>query len=137
MSSIAAAVLYVGLFALLMLVLKLNVGRVRSAEKVLFGDGGNEPLQRAIRAQGNAVEDVPIVVLGIFALAMLSAPVWMIHALGGTFFVGRVLHAMGIAGSTGFSFGRAAGTVLSLIAHLATAGACLWLAIRAMGVLGS
>ncbi len=135
MSSIAAAVLYVGLFVLMMLVLKLNVGRVRSAQKVLFGDGGNEPLQRAIRAQGNAVEDVPIVVIGIFALAMLSAPVWLIHALGGTFLVGRVLHAVGIAGSSGFSFGRAAGTMLSLIAQLATAGACLWFAVSASGLL--
>lgn len=136
MTPIAAAVLYVGLFALLLLVLKLNVGRVRSAEKVLFGDGGNEPLQRAIRAQGNAVEDVPIVVIGIFALGALAAPVWLIHALGGTFFVGRVLHAIGIAGSSGFSFGRAAGTLLSLIAQLATAGACIWYAVQASGLMG-
>lgn len=137
MTPIAAAVLYVGLFALLMLILKLNVGRVRSAEKVLFGDGGSAPLQRAIRAQGNAVEDVPVVLIGIFALAAMTAPVWLIHGLGGTFLAGRILHAIGIGGSSGFSFGRAAGTLLSLIAHLATGGACIWFALMASGLAGS
>lgn len=129
MTSMTAATLYVGLLGLLMLVLKFRVGQVRTRERVGFGDGGNEALQRAIRVQGNAVEDVPLVALGLVALGAMAAPVWLVHALGATFFIGRVLHAIGLGGSSGRSFGRAAGTLLSALVQLATAGACLWLVV--------
>jgi hypothetical protein len=129
MTAFAAATLYFGLFGLLMLALKINVGRVRGKEKVMFGDGANEAMQRAIRAQGNAVEDVPIVLIGIAGLAALSAPVVLIHALGSSFFAARILHAIGLGGSSGSSFGRMAGTLVVLIVMLVTAGACIWYAL--------
>ena len=129
MTAIAAATLYFGLFGFLMLALKLNVGRVRTAEKVGFGDGNNEALQRAIRAQGNAVEDVPIVLLGLAGLAALSGPVLLIHGLGASFLVARILHAVGLGGSSGASFGRLVGTLVTLIVKLVTAGACVWFAL--------
>lgn len=129
MSAIAATTLYAGLFGLLMLLLKMNVGRVRTAQKVAFGDGNNEAVQRAIRVQGNAVEDVPVVLLGLFGLAVLEAPVLLIHGLGGAFLLGRILHAIGLGGSSGTSFGRLAGTLLSVLVMLVTAGACIWFAV--------
>ncbi len=129
MTPIAAVTLYLGLFGLLMLALKLNVGRVRTSQKVGFGDGNNEAVQRAIRVQGNAVEDVPIVLLGLIGLALMDAPVLLIHGLGGSFFVGRVLHAVGLGGSSGASFGRFAGTLLPLLVIIITAGACIWFAV--------
>ena len=55
MTSMQTAVLYTGLFILLFIVLKGLVGRVRMSEKIMFGDGANERLQRAQRTQGNAV----------------------------------------------------------------------------------
>lgn len=129
MSPLAAATLYIGLFGLLMLLLKMNVGRARTSQKVGFGDGGNEIVQRAIRVQGNAVEDVPVVLLGLFSLAFLEAPVILIHGLGVSFLLGRVLHAIGLGGSSGGSFGRMWGTLLSVLVQLVTAGACLWYAL--------
>lgn len=129
MTPIAAATLYIGLFGLLMLLLKMNVGRARTSQKVGFGDGGNEIVQRAIRVQGNAVEDVPIVLLGLFGLAFLEAPVMLIHGLGASFLLGRVLHAIGLGGSSGGSFGRMWGTLISVLVQLVTAGACLWYAL--------
>ncbi len=129
MTAFAAATLYIGLFCLLMLALKMNVGRVRSSERVNFGDGANEALQRAIRVQGNAVEDVPVVLLGLLGLAALAAPTVLIHALGGSFLLGRVLHAVGLGGSSGTSFGRLVGTLISMIVLLVTAGACIWFAL--------
>ncbi|MEH6693675.1 MAG: MAPEG family protein [Hyphomonas sp.] len=129
MTAFAAATLYIGLFCLLMLALKMNVGRVRSSERVNFGDGANEALQRAIRVQGNAVEDVPVVLLGLLGLAALAAPTVLIHALGASFLLGRVLHAVGLGGSSGTSFGRLVGTLISMIVLLVTAGACIWFAV--------
>jgi len=129
MTAFAAAALYFGLFGLLMLALKINVGRVRGKEKVMFGDGANEAMQRAIRVQGNAVEDVPVVLIGLAGLAALSAPVMLIHAIGGSFLAGRILHAIGLGSSSGSSFGRMVGTLVTLIVQLVTAGACIWYAL--------
>jgi len=129
MTSINAAVLYIGLFCLLMLVLKGNVGRVRTREKIGFGDGGNEPMQRALRVQGNAVEDVPVVLVGLIGLGALAAPALLIHILGASFLLGRVLHAIGLGGSSGGSPGRMFGTLISLLVMLGTAGACVWYAV--------
>ncbi|MEZ5946487.1 MAG: MAPEG family protein [Hyphomonas sp.] len=129
MTSMHAAVLYAGLFGLLMLLLKLNVGRVRVSEKIEFGDGNNEPMQLAIRVQGNAVEDVPVVLLGLLGLGALSAPALLIHGLGGSFLLGRILHATGLGASAGTSFGRGVGTLITLLVMLVTAGACVWFAV--------
>lgn len=132
MASIAAAVLYLGLFAFLMTGLKLNVGRVRMSQKVSFGDGNNEAVQRAIRVQGNAVEDVPVVLLGLVGLGMLEAPVLLIHGLGASFLAARLLHAFGLGATSGSSFGRMAGTMISLLALIITGGACIWFAAAAL-----
>jgi len=124
-----AATLYVGLFVLLMLFLKANVGRVRTKEKIGFGHGDNEPMQRSLRVQGNAVEDVPVVLLGLIGLGALAAPVLLIHGLGASFLVGRILHAIGLGGSSGGSFGRSMGTLITALVMLVTAGACIWYAV--------
>lgn len=129
MTPITAATLYLGLFGLLMVILKLNVGRVRASKKINLGDGNDEAMQRAIRVQGNAVEDVPVVLLGLLGLGLLDAPVMLIHALGATFLVARILHAVGLGGMPGAGVGRLIGTLLSLILMLATAGTCIWFAV--------
>lgn len=129
MTAIETAVLYSALCLILMLALKANVGRSRVKEKVLFGDGGKEPVQRAQRVQGNAVEDVPVTLIGLIGLALLSAPVWLVHVLGALLFLSRILHAVGLGGSSGSSTGRALGTLGSAITMLATALACLWFVV--------
>lgn len=129
MTSIEAAIIYSGLFIILFILLKMNVGRVRSAEKIIFGDGANERLQRAQRVQGNAVEDVPVTLIGIVGLGVLSAPVLLIHGLGALFLIGRILHAVGLGGSSGGSPGRMFGTLLTAIVMLATGVSCLWFAL--------
>lgn len=129
MTSMQAAVLYAGLFCLLMLLLKANVGRVRTKHKVGFGDGGNEAMQRSLRVQGNAVEDVPVVLLGLIGLGALAAPVLLIHGLGASFLIGRILHAIGLGGSSGGSFGRSVGTLITALVMLVTTGACIWYAV--------
>lgn len=129
MTEIQAAGLWVGLHVLLMLFLKMRAGATRGRTKINFGDGGNEDMQRSLRVQGNAVEDVPIAIIGIGVLALMSAPILLIHGLGGVLLVSRILHAVGLGGSSGFSFGRLAGTLGSVIVMLVTGGACIYFAV--------
>ncbi|MEM0985479.1 MAG: MAPEG family protein [Pseudomonadota bacterium] len=127
MTPLQAAALYTSLFILLFLALKMNCGRVRVAQRVNFGEGGNDAMARAMRTQANAVEDVPIILIGLFALVGLEAPVALIHGIGAVFFIGRVLHALGLGGAPGLGWGRLVGTIITLLTFLTTAGACLWL----------
>ncbi len=128
MSELETVGLWVGLNVLLMFCLKGAVGRTRSQTKVDFGAGDNDQMQRMLRVQGNAVEDIPIALIGLGALGLMSAPVLLLHILGGGLFVSRVLHALGLGGAGGFSLGRLLGTIGSILILLVTGVSCIWLA---------
>lgn len=119
--------LYIGLSVLLMAILKLNCGRVRSSSNVDFGDGGNEAMARAMRVQGNAVEDVPITLLGIIGLAYVSAPTVLLHVFGIMLIASRLLHAIGLG--AGITLPRVLGAIGALFGLLGTGGCCLYFAL--------
>lgn len=123
MSPAEAAGFNIGLLILVLMMLKAYVGARRRALKVTSGDTHPE-FNRAIRVQLNAVEDVPALMVGIGALAALGMPAWYIHAAGLTLVLSRALHAFGLAGSGGFSWGRFLGTLGTYVVAAAVAGAC-------------
>jgi uncharacterized membrane protein YecN with MAPEG domain len=125
MTSAQAAALQVGLLIVLMLGLKLYVGNRRAKLKVPSGDVTNAEFGRATRVQLNAVEDVPVLMIGIAALAALGMSAWYIHLVGLVLLVSRIFHAVGLAGSGGFSLGRLVGTMGTLLVYLAVAGALI------------
>jgi uncharacterized membrane protein YecN with MAPEG domain len=88
--------IYASLSALLIVKLALPVINLRRKNRVSVGDGGNEQLQLAIRTHANAVEWVPITLLLLLTLELNGAPTMLIHALGATLLIGRILHAMGL-----------------------------------------
>lgn len=124
MTPVHAAAFYIGLLVLVMLGLKFYVGGRRGALKVPSGETTPE-FSRATRVQLNAVEDVPILAVGILGLALLNMPSWYIHMVGAVLVISRILHATGLASSSGFSLGRLVGTIGSMLVYLAVAGALL------------
>ena len=122
MTSAQAAALQVGLLIVLMLGLKLYVGNRRAKLKVPSGDVTNAEFGRATRVQLHAVEDVPVLMIGIAALAALGMSAWYIHLVGFVLLVSRTAHAVGLAGSSGFSIGRLIGTFGTLLVYLGVAG---------------
>ncbi|MDO9459287.1 MAG: MAPEG family protein [Alphaproteobacteria bacterium] len=123
---IPISTLYIGLNALLNLILAILVVRVRVKTETQIGDGGNEDMIKAMRAHGNNVEYVPITLLVLIAVEMAAAPVWLVHALGAGLTVARAGHAFGISSSTGRSVGRFAGTMLGWIVLLVGSVACIY-----------
>jgi uncharacterized protein len=120
----AVTPLYAALCALLLLVLSIDTARMRKSRRVDIGDGGHPDLHRAIRAQANFTEYVPLTLLLLFMLEMSRQPVWALHALGAALFIGRVLHAWGFRSGPGANFGRFVGIGLTWIVLTITA---VWL----------
>jgi len=107
--------LYAGLLGLLLIVLAVNVSRYRVGLKISVGDGGHPGLKRAIRAHANLIENAPLALILLLSVEVqgFSAPV--VHALGGTLVIGRILHAFGLSRYEGTSVGRAVGILLTWV----------------------
>lgn len=129
MTAIDAFALYTGINGLLLMALAFNVVRHRQRAKVGFGTGGDEALERACRVHGNAIEYVPVGLIIIGALAMTDAPILVVHGIGITLTLGRALHAWGLSTSSGTSFGRAVGTLLTWLPLIVGSGFLIWTAI--------
>lgn len=107
--AIAALMLWSGLLGLLYLALAAYVVRHRYRTRIGIGDGGDPALSRAIRVHGNFAEYVPLALVLLLLLALAGWGSLYIHVLGGTLFVARAAHALGLAGSDGPSVGRGIG----------------------------
>jgi uncharacterized protein len=110
--------LYAALNGFILLFLSIMVSRQRGKSQTAILDGGKEEMIKAVRAHGNAAEYIPIVLLLLVALAFLKAPIWLMHIVGATLTVGRILHAVGLYSSLGVSTARLLGSSLTLIALL-------------------
>jgi hypothetical protein len=111
--------MYASLAGLLLLVLSFRVVRSRRKLSVGLGDGGQESLLRAQRAQANFTEYVPI---ALILLAVAESQVltgWLLHTAGAILVLARLLHAWGLSQSSGRSFGRYWGTLLTWVVILA------------------
>ncbi|MGQ0619519.1 MAG: MAPEG family protein [Panacagrimonas sp.] len=119
--------LYAGLLALWFVVLSLRVVRRRRGHRINLGDGSDTQMQRLIRGHGNFSEYVPLILLLMLILEMGGVtPFWLLHLIGITLVVARVLHGIALSFTQHFMFGRVAGTVLTFVLLLVTGLLCLW-----------
>lgn len=119
--------LYAGLLALLFVVLSLRVIVRRRDGKISLGDGGDAEMQRRIRGHGNFAEYVPLALL-LIALIEIGGvtSIWVLHALGMTLFIARLLHGYALSFSTHFFLGRFLGTILTFLVLIVAGVLCLW-----------
>ena len=91
--SLTITAIYASLAGLLLLVLSFRVVRSRRKLSVGLGDGGQESLLRAQRAQANFIEYVPI---ALILLAVAESQVltgWLLYTAGTILVLARLLHA--------------------------------------------
>ena len=111
--------------ALLNVWLMIRIGAVRRANRITVGDGGNEALQRRMRAQANYIENTPIVLVLIAAIELAELGSWWLPIVAALYIAGRIAHALGMDGGK-WATGRMIGTIISM-------GTALWLAGVATG----
>jgi len=121
MLSIHAVALWAGVSILFMIGLSAVTVRRRRRHLVAFGDGGQAELTAASRAFGNATEYLPVGLVALLLLALVGTPSLVIHVLGATLLLGRVLHAVGLLYQRGPSMGRVVGMILTYLALLVAA----------------
>ncbi len=121
---------YVGLNLLINLVLAYRVSASRVRTDVMTGTGEDEKLYNANRAHIVNAEYTPIGLIGLVALHLLSASIYIIHIAGLCLTVGRLLHAIGLSrAARASSPPRLVGTVLTWAGQLVAGIACLYYAL--------
>lgn len=119
---------YAALLGILLFVLSIRVIGLRGNPAFAFiahGKGDEELLQRAIRAQGNLTEYLPTMLILLFLLETLGTESQKLHALAGTFLVGRIMHGACMGFMKSNMPLRVGGTALTLLPLAAAAVALL------------
>jgi len=97
-----------------------RIGQLRHRHKISIGTGGNELIERRMRAQLNFAENVPLVLILIGLIeAAGKAGVWL-APVGAAFMLGRVLHGLGMDGGK-LGWGRMVGTLTTFLAEVGLA----------------
>lgn len=120
------SLLIASLHVLLYLVLTMRVVLHRNAHKVGVGSGGDAALTRKVRVHGNFSEYVPLGLLMLALLEMAATPTTLLWTFGIVLLLARVLHAIGLGGSAGYSFGRFSGALLTFAILAAMALYGIW-----------
>ncbi len=129
-TALKAAAFYAGINAIWLVVLALGVVRVRLAKRVGTGDGDHPALRNAIRAHGNAAENIPVGIAVLILAALLGAAPLFIHITGSLLTLSRVLHAFSMwQDASKTSLARVLGTVLAFSSLIALGAGAIWLAI--------
>ncbi len=109
--SLAVSPIYIGLGALMFVLLSARVILGRREHKVGIGTGGNDQLTQRIRAQGNCAEYLPMILVMLVAIELSGAPAWVVHLYGAVGVISRAIHASGLSRTGGVSAGRSIGMV--------------------------
>ena len=89
--------LYAALLALFFVALSARTVLLRRRLGIAIGDAGNAAMLRAMRAQANCAEYVPLGLLLIYLVEQSGADARFVHTLGLCLLIGRVVHAFGVS----------------------------------------
>ncbi|MFT7185100.1 MAG: putative membrane protein YecN with MAPEG domain [Pseudohongiellaceae bacterium] len=105
---------YGSLLALIVVILAYRVTIFRRNENIGLGDElGSNAMKRAVRAHGNAVENIPIGAVLLLILELNYLTPWLLHFFGSMLIISRVIHAWGISANSGRSKARFYGTLFT------------------------
>lgn len=121
--------LYLGLLAIWYFVLSMKVVNYRG-HGISLGDGGDPNMLRLMRGHANFAEYVPLILLMIGVLELSHFSIYVLHALGATLLVARVLHGIALSFSQQWKFGRYWGALLTFLLLLVCAVLCVYQGVQ-------
>ena len=104
---------YGGMLGITFLYLSILVVMRRRSTKTSLGDGGDHHFLGVIRAHGNFAEYVPLTLILMLVAELNLAHYLLLHFVGGTLLIGRIVHAYGLRHHTGASWQRIYGMLLT------------------------
>ncbi len=120
---------YASVLAILYVFLSYRVASRRMRFQVGLGTGQAPELERAVRIHGNFAEYVPFALLLLAFYEAGGGPAGAVHTGGALLVVARLLHAVGLTGSSGRSPGRFTGVMLTWCLLIALAAGNLALSL--------
>ena len=108
MNAIPITAVFTALLAMMLVGLSIRVTMLRARKKISFFDGGDPELGRALRAQGNFIEYVPMALILMGLMEGMGARHWAVYCFGALLLVVRFTHAWGLY--SGVFQARVAGT---------------------------
>ena len=100
--------------------LSIRCGQIRTSDSISIGHGGNDMLERRMRAQLNFAENTPWVLALIAALELAGKGGQWLPYVAGIYMLGRVAHGLGMDG-TNLAKGRMVGTLTTMLTQLGLA----------------
>lgn len=122
---VPATAILTALCALLLVFLSTHISVLRVRHKVSVGDGGVNPLMRAIRLHGNTAEHVPIYLLLSLIYELSAGTSCFLITVGAVFLLSRLLFTWGMLTKT-FTRRRQVGALGTYLTQLILAVALLW-----------
>lgn len=107
--------------------LAYRVTTFRQTEAIGLGEAtSSDAMKCAIRAHGNAVENIPVGIILLLLLELNHLNPWLLHAFGLVLVVSRFMHAWGISRSSGATKGRFYGTLFTWLVLLIMVVVNVW-----------
>ena len=88
--------LFLAMNGLILVLLAINVSKLRIRNRISYGDDGNKELLKAIRVHANGIEQVPIFSLLLLALTLNSTSPLVLSVFVVGFTLARCSHAVGM-----------------------------------------
>ncbi len=108
---------YAACLGILLFLLSLNVIRLRWKHKVGIGCGkNNKEMETGVRMHANFTEYVPTILLLLVLAEISGSSDLVLHIIGGSLLLGRILHPIGLFLSIGTSVPRGLGMALTFTA---------------------
>ncbi len=104
--------LFSAFLVLVKIVLGVRVTMYRAKHDTMWGDAGDEQMQRRIRAHANHSEWMPATMIILALIEMAGVSPIIIFTLGFVMLVGRLVHAIGLMGNAE-TFNRIAGMIMT------------------------
>ncbi|MFM9976510.1 MAG: MAPEG family protein [Sphingomonadaceae bacterium] len=119
--------------ALINLWLAIRIGRIRTSEKILMGDGANASLVAAMRAQANFVEYTPFVLVLLALIELASGTSIWLGLIAAVYLLGRLAHGIGMMQTYPSRF-RMIGTIVTFMTLIGLAIAAVAIAYLSEGM---